>query len=193
MSIDISRAHDEYYRIHEKCPEPDRARMDPHPIECHGESKETERYEKHSRTRSSKKCSNRRDECHMWLLDYEWIGTDQCESDTESTPDIDTLTKKEDTREYGSDGNESLQWSNERNISECERLEIEVLAKIIKYSSSSNYPEKSRIDMIRDSLMDEEWECDDHKCQWANPCHHSGIERLQRLLRRNILEGIEEW
>ena len=49
--IDISRAHDEYYRIHEKCPEPDRARMDTHPIECHGESIETERDKEHTRTR----------------------------------------------------------------------------------------------------------------------------------------------
>ena len=129
----------------------------------------------------------------MWLLDCEWIGTDQCESYTESAPDIDTLPEEEDTREDRRDSNQSLEWCNERDISECERLEIEVFAKIIKNPSSCDDPEKSWFYMVRDSLMDEEWKCDNDEREWTDTCHHTCIERLQRLLRRNILEGIEEW
>lgn len=91
MLIQIADTHDEDDSIHEKCPEPDRARMDPHTIESDCESIETYRDEKHPRTRICDKCSNRLDESRMSLFHRQEIRPSDREYYPEKSPNIDVL------------------------------------------------------------------------------------------------------
>lgn len=91
MLIEIADTHDEDDRIHQKTPEPDRARMDPHTIESDCESIETYRDEKHPRSRIGDECPNRLYEGRMSLLYREEICPSDRENDTEKSPNIDIL------------------------------------------------------------------------------------------------------
>ena len=112
MMDDIPYTHDEDDRVHQKSPEPDRTRMNPHPIECDRESIETYGNEKHPRSRIGDDCSDRLDEGSMLLLYSEEIRPPDREKDTEESPEIHRLTEEKYTRKYGRNGDESLHRSD---------------------------------------------------------------------------------
>lgn len=47
--------------------------------------------------------------------------------------------------------------------------------------------------MIRYPFSDKERKCNDYDREGTNPHHHTCIDRLERLLGRDILESIQEW
>ena len=194
MNINISDAHEKDDRVHQKSPEPDRTRMDPHPIESHCEPIEKHCDQKHPRSRIRDERSDRLDEGSMPLLYSEEICPPDREKDTEESPEIHSLTEEKDTWKYGRNRDESLHRSDERYISEGEWLEVEILSEIIKKSSPSNNPDKWwKLDMTRYPLSDKKRKSHDDNRERTYPRHHSCIEGLEGLLRRNILKGIEKW
>ena len=142
MGIDISSAHKENDHIHQKCPEPDRTRMDAHTIEGDRESIETDSNEEHPRSRIGDEGSDRLDEGRVSLFYGEEICPSDRESYTEKSPEIHRLTEEKHTRKYRRNRDESLHRSDQRYISEREGLEVEILSEIIKKSSPSNYTDK---------------------------------------------------
>lgn len=97
MNINISDAHEKDDRVHQKSPEPDRTRMDPHPIESHCEPIEKHCDQKHPRSRIRDERSDRLDEGSMPLLYSEEICPPDREKDTEESPEIHSLTEEKDT------------------------------------------------------------------------------------------------
>ncbi len=194
MFIDITYTHEEDDRVHEKCPEPDRARMDPHTIESDRESIETECDEKHPSTRVGIESLDRIRETNMRLVYRKRVCSCKCEYDTEEPIDIHPFTEEEDTRENRRKRYKTFHWGNERYIPERQWLEVKILSEIVEESSSSNNPDKRwERNMTRYPLSDEKRNRDDDDRKRTNPCHHTCIERLEGLLRGNILESIQEW
>ena len=194
MYIEISETHEKDDKIHEKCPEPDRTRMYPHPIESDSEPIETDGDEKHPRSRIRDERSDRLYEGRMSFFHREEIRPSDREHDTEESPEIHSLTEEKYARKYRCNGDESLHRGDKWYISEGEGLEIEILSEIVKKSSPGNNPDKRwELDMARYSFSDEERNRDNDDRERTNPRHHSCIEGLQRLFGRNILESIQEW
>lgn len=193
MFIDISWTHEEYDTIHEKCPEPDRARMYPHPIECHREPIETYSNKKHSRTRIGHQCSQWLYESRMPLLDRKKIRTTDREKYTEKTPNIDVLSQEYHTRKHGRYRDKSLHRRDQWYLTKWERLEVEIFPEIIEKSTASNNPDKVCIlNMTRYPFANKKWKGHDDKGKRTYPRQYSCIKGLEWLLRRNILEGIQE-
>lgn len=193
MLIEIADTHGEDDNIHEKWPEPDGARMYPHPIKSDSKSIEAEWNEKHPSSRISIKCYQWFRKSDMGFFYCEIICPSESKEDTEKSVYIYPFTKKEDTRENRRKSNESFKRTNKWYISKRERLKAEVLSQVVKKSSKHDYPEKSWLDMIRDAFMYEHRSCDEEKRQWTYPRQHSRIDRFERLLRRDILKSIQEW
>jgi hypothetical protein len=109
MIDDISYTHDEDDHIHQKCPEPDRTRMYPHPVKCHGESIEHDRDQEHPSSGISVEGSYRFEWMDVRLLYSKHICPSKGEHDTKESIDIHPFSEEEDTGEDHSDRNESLE------------------------------------------------------------------------------------